>query len=82
MTPQEQIAALADVPVAVEFELDRKTMTMGAMLQLDAGSIVALGRAAGDNIDLRVGGALVGFGEIVILEGAMGVRITDFSEDR
>jgi len=82
MTPQQQLAALADVPVAVEIELDRKTMTMGEMLRLEMGSIVPLGRAAGDNIDVLVGGALVGFGEIVILEGHMGVRITDFNGDQ
>jgi flagellar motor switch protein FliN len=35
-------------------------------------------RSAGDNIDTLVGGTLVGFGEIVIIEDTVGVRITDF----
>jgi flagellar motor switch protein FliN len=38
-------------------------------------------RSAGDNIDILVGGAAIGSGEIVIIEEAVGVRITDFNEE-
>jgi flagellar motor switch protein FliN/FliY len=37
-----------------------------------------MSRSAGENIDILIGGRLVGFGEIVIIEDSMGVRITDF----
>ena len=33
---------------------------------------------AGENIDLYIGGALCGSGEIVVIENTLGVRITDF----
>jgi flagellar motor switch protein FliN/FliY len=36
-------------------------------------------RSAGENIDVLAGEALVAFGEIVIIESSMGVRITDFN---
>jgi flagellar motor switch protein FliN/FliY len=82
MPAPEQIAHMADVPVDVEVELDRKTMTVAEVLDLNAGSVIRMTRSAGENIDILVGGALVGFGEIVIIEDAVGVRITDFcSED-
>ena len=48
---------------------------------MENGTVIKMSRSAGENIDIRVGGALVGFGEIVILEENMGVRITDFHED-
>jgi flagellar motor switch/type III secretory pathway protein FliN len=35
-------------------------------------------RPAGENIDLYVGGKLVGYGEIMLIESNIGVRITDF----
>jgi len=38
-----------------------------------------MSRSAGENIDIWVGGALIGYGEIVIIEDTMGVRITDFN---
>ena len=81
MTTQEEIAHLADIPVDVEVELDRKTLSIGAILDLKQGSVVKMNRSAGENIAILVGGALVGFGEIVIIEDLMGVRITDFNGD-
>ena len=78
MTSQEEISHIAEVPVEVEVELDRKTMSIGAILDLKQGSVVKMNRSAGENIGILVGGALVGFGEIVVIEETMGVRITDF----
>ena len=74
----ERIDSIADVPLPVEVELDRKILSVRSILALTAGSVVKLGRSAGENIDIRVGGSLMGFGEIVILEDSTGVRITDF----
>lgn len=78
MTALEQIAHLADVPMDVDVELDRKVMTMREVLELTAGSVIKMSRSAGENIDIRMGGTLIGFGEIVIIEETVGVRITDF----
>lgn len=79
MTPIQELADLTDVAVDVEVELGRKIMTIAQILQLGPDSVVRMGRSAGDNIDILIGGALVGYGEIVIIEDAVGVRITDFS---
>lgn len=74
----QELADLADVPVEVEVELGRRIMTIAQILELGPDSVIRMGRSAGDNIDILVGGALIGFGEIVIIEDAVGVRITDF----
>jgi flagellar motor switch protein FliN len=79
VTPLQEIADLADVTVDVEVELGRRIMTIAQILQLGPDSVVRMGRSAGDNIDILIGGALGGYGEIVIIEDAVGVRITDFS---
>jgi len=81
MTSHQEIAHYSDVPVDIEVELDRKIMSIGAILDLKVGSVVKMTRSAGENIDILVGGTLVGFGEIVIIEDSMGVRITDFNEE-
>jgi flagellar motor switch protein FliN/FliY len=78
MTPLEEIAEIADVPVEVEVELGRKIMTIAEILELGENSVIRIARSAGDNIDILVGGTLIGYGEIVIIEDAVGVRITDF----
>lgn len=81
MTPSEEIAHLADVPLRIETELDRKIMKVREILDLEPGSVVWLTRSAGENLDIYIGGTLVGFGEIVIIESIMGVRITDFNSE-
>jgi flagellar motor switch protein FliN len=60
-------------------ELDRRIMTVREVLQLDINSVLKMNRSAGENLDLRIGGALIGFGEIVIAETTTGLRITDFN---
>ena len=79
MTTAEEIALCADVPLDITAELDRKIMTIREILALETGSVVKMTRSAGENIDILVGNALLAFGEIVIIETTMGVRITDFN---
>jgi flagellar motor switch protein FliN/FliY len=81
MTPIQEIADLADVPVEVEVQLGHKILTIAQILDLGPESVIRLARSAGDNIDILVGGTLIGYGEIVVIEDAVGVRITDFSQE-
>jgi flagellar motor switch protein FliN/FliY len=80
MTALEEIAHLADIRMDVQAELDRITMTIEKILELENGSVIQTNRSAGENIDLVIGGSRIGSGEIVIIEEAVGVRITDFKE--
>lgn len=81
MTTLEEVAHLVDIRVDVDVELDRTTMTVKALLALEPGSVIAMRRSAGENIDILIGGAQIGNGEIVIIEDTVAVRITDFKED-
>lgn len=74
----DQIAAFAEISLDVRVELDRRVMTLGDVLGLQPGSVIRMTRSAGENIDILIGEAVVGFGEMVIIEDTMGVRITDF----
>jgi len=81
MTALEEVAHLVDIRLDVDVELDRTTMTVKALLALEPGSVIAMRRSAGENIDILIGGAQIGNGEIVIIEDTVAVRITDFKED-
>ena len=81
MTPQEEVAPLGDVPIDIEIELVRRIMTARELLQLEEGCVIGTARSAGENIDIYIGGVLCGSGEIVVIESALGVRITDFRDD-
>ena len=80
MTPLEEIAHLQDTRIGLEVELDRKIMPLSAILDLKQGSVIKMTRSVGENMSILVGGVLVGYGEIVIIEDLMGIRITDFIE--
>jgi flagellar motor switch protein FliN len=79
--PEEQLTRFQDVPVEVEVELDRRILTVREIFDLQEGSLICTGRSAGENIDIYIGGTLVGFGEIVVIENMIGVRITDFRDE-
>ena len=81
MTPLEEIAHIANVPVEVEVQLDRRWMKLSEILSLEEGSIIEMRRSAGENLDIYIGSRLAAFGEIVIIESIMGVRITDFNTE-
>ena len=80
MTISELTAHLADVPIEIEVELGRKTMTLDAVLRMTEGSVLRLPRSAGENIDILVGGQTFASGEVVVVEERFGVRITDFGK--
>jgi flagellar motor switch protein FliN/FliY len=77
----DQMTHLADISLDIEVELDRKVVTVRSLLELEPQSVLKLSRSAGENIDILVGDALVAFGEIVVIEDMMGVRITDFNTE-
>ncbi len=78
MTPIEEIAQFLDVPIEMNVELDRRFLTVREILEFDVDTLIKLTRSAGENLDIRLGGALIGSGEIVVSETTTGVRITDF----
>lgn len=65
----------------IEVELDQRPMLVRDLLDLAPGAIVKLTRSAGENVDVCVNGTRIAFGEIVILQNKVGVRITDFDTD-
>lgn len=75
----DEIGHFSDIPLDILVELDRKVMAIRDIIALDKGHVIKMKRSAGENLDLIVGGALLAFGEIVIIESSMGVRITDFN---
>ncbi len=80
MTAIEEVSLYLDVPLDVEVELDRRLLTVRQILELDKDSVIRMNRSAGENLDVRIGGQLVGFGEIVVNETTTGIRLADFQQ--
>jgi type III secretion system YscQ/HrcQ family protein len=67
--------SVGETPVVVRVEVGSAQMTAREWSQLGAGDVIALGKRIGENVVLRVGGAEVARGELVDVEGEIGVRI-------
>lgn len=79
MLSLDEIAPFSEIRCDINVDLDTRVMKVSEILDLHPGSVIRMTRSAGENIDILVGGMVVGYGEIVIIEDAMGVRITDFN---
>lgn len=73
------LGRLQNVPVELAVEIGRTWMTIGEALALGLGSVVTVGRLAGDPVDLLVNGRVIARGEVVAIEEELGLRITEIA---
>ncbi|MBE3590232.1 MAG: flagellar motor switch protein FliN [Firmicutes bacterium] len=66
-----------DVPLEVTVELGRTHQRVRDVLELGPGAVIELDRMAGEPVDVLVNGRLVAKGEVVVVDEAFGVRITE-----
>jgi len=66
-----------EVPVTVSLQVGSTEITIRDLVQLVEGSVVALDREASEPLDVLVNGTLIAHGEIVVVDEAFGVRLTD-----
>ena len=66
-----------DIPVQISVELGRKKVPIKQILELKPGSVVELDSVAGESIDVLVNGHLIAQGEMVVVNGKFGIRLTD-----
>ncbi|MEN1941234.1 type III secretion system cytoplasmic ring protein SctQ [Luteimonas sp. MJ174] len=83
-TPSEAPPPAADparsLPVQVEFELGRTTMSVGELADLQPGYVFALGAVVeGNNVTIRANGREAGRGELVAVGDTLGVRLLSWS---
>ena len=68
-------AMLDDVPVTLTLELGRLSLSARELLSMRVGHVIELDRSHGDPLDVSVNGRAVARGELVEVEGRLGVRI-------
>ncbi len=66
---------LNDIPLQVAVELARVPITAEEVVGLKVGQVIDLNRVAGEQIDLSVNGKIVARGELVEVDGNLGVRV-------
>ena len=74
-TPDFQI--VEDVNLTLRAELDQRTISFPELLGLEVDSILNLTRPTGENVDLYAGNVLIGYGEILVIEQSLAVRVAE-----
>lgn len=78
----ENIDLLMDVPLEVTVELGRTSKSIKEILDFAPGTIIELNRLAGEPIDVLVNGKFVAKGEVVVMEEAFGIRVTEITKQK
>jgi flagellar motor switch protein FliN len=70
---------LLDVQLAMTMRFGAKKLLLREVLDLSPGSVVELDRKIQEPVDLLLDGRLVARGEVVVIDGKYGLRVTDVS---
>jgi type III secretion system YscQ/HrcQ family protein len=71
------VTAMGEVPVVVRVEVGEATLPAREWAALGRGDVIALGRRIGEKVVLRIGGVAVARGELVEIDGELGVRVAE-----
>ncbi len=83
MEPQTKTDATSranDVPLEVSIEIARFTLPLAEVASLAVGEVLATGRGIGERVTLRANGQAVATGELVEVEGEVGMRILSLAD--
>jgi flagellar motor switch protein FliN len=73
---------LLDVELEASLRFGSREMPLGEILDLGPGDVVQLDRHIADPVDLLVGDKIVARGEVVLVNGNFGLRVTEVAEHR
>jgi flagellar motor switch/type III secretory pathway protein FliN len=76
------IEAMGEMPVVVRVEIGSAEMRARDWASLTKGDVIALGTRVGDPVTLRAGNAEIARGELVEIEGEIGVRIVELLQNK
>ena len=75
-----QLGRVMDVPLAVTLRFGQRQMRLRDVLELDTGALVELDRQVEEPVDLMLGSRVIARGEVVIVDGNYGLRVTEIVE--
>jgi type III secretion system YscQ/HrcQ family protein len=74
-TEQASAALASDVPIELHVELARFSLPLGELARLAPGDVLTTGRRIGEHVTLRAGTRALAEGELVDVDGEIGVRV-------
>lgn len=76
----DSLQPVADAPLELSVEIARFTLPLAEIATLVRGEVLLTGRPIGEHVTLRVGTRAIATGEMVNVDGAIGVRIVSLAD--
>ena len=80
LEPRPGIDLLLDIELEATVRFGCRELPLGEILDLGPGDVVELDRRVSDPVDLIVGDKIVAQGEVVLINGSFGLRVTSVAE--
>ena len=69
--------AVSQVPVTISVRLGVSTLQVSQLLKLTRGAVLELDRGVGEPIDIYVNNRRIAHGEVIVVDGRLGVTLTE-----
>ena len=79
-TVTPELGRVIDVPLSVTLRFGQRSMRLREVLELNTGAIVELDRQVEEPVDLILDERVIARGEVVIVDGNYGLRVTEIVE--
>jgi flagellar motor switch protein FliN/FliY len=76
-TTSNNLDLLLDIELPLAVRFGQTEMTLGHLTRLGPGSVIDLHRSADEPVEVLVSGKVIARGEVVVVEGNYGVRVTE-----
>ena len=73
----QNLDMILDLPLEVSVRLGQTRILIRELLRLDKNSVLELDQGADESLDIVVNDSVLARGEVVDIEGRLGIRITD-----
>jgi flagellar motor switch protein FliN len=74
---RDNLSMLLDVPLAVKLRFGQRRLPLREILQLASGTVIELDRNAEEPVELMLEERLIARGEVVVVDGCYGLRVTE-----
>jgi flagellar motor switch protein FliN/FliY len=74
---RNNLEVILDLPLEIRIELGRTQMVINDLLKLAQGSVIELGKPAGETLEVLANQRLIAKGEVVVANDKYGVRLTE-----
>lgn len=77
MTEENVLSGLLDIELEANIRFGAREMSLAELLEVSPGAVIPLDRQVTDPVELIIGEKVVARGEVVLIQGKFGLRVTE-----